>query len=121
MANQDVSGRDVVSNLFESNAAGGTNFSFEGHCAMTNAKEENEVQENVVIMKKGKKRGIEALTDEEVAQRNIERIPVNARKSTSWAVSVWDDWAKERNSVPLEKKEGDDFIVVPEAHLLFTI
>ena len=35
---------DVVSNLFESNAAGGTNFSFEEHCAMTNAEEANEVQ-----------------------------------------------------------------------------
>ena len=33
-----------MSNLFESNAAGGTNFSFEGHCAMTNAEEANEVQ-----------------------------------------------------------------------------
>ena len=45
---------DVVSNLFESSAAGVTNFSFEGHCAMTNADEANEVQENVVIAKKGK-------------------------------------------------------------------
>ena len=48
---------DVVSNLFESNAAGVTNFSFEGHCAMTNADEANEVQEDVVTAKKGKKRG----------------------------------------------------------------
>ena len=46
-----------MSNLFESNAAGVTNFSFEGHCAMTNADEANEVQENVVTAKKGKKRG----------------------------------------------------------------
>ena len=110
-----------MSNLFENNVSGGTNFSFEGHCAMTNAKEANEVQENVVIVKKGKKQGIEAITDEEVAQRNREQIPVNTRKSTSWAVSIWDDWAKERNSVPLEKRENDDFIVVPQAHLLFTI
>ena len=43
---------DVVSNLFESNAAVGTNFSFEGHCAMTNAEEANEVQEKGVIVKK---------------------------------------------------------------------
>ena len=69
-----------MSNLFESNAAGGTNFSFEGHCAMINAEEANDVQENVVIVKKGKKRGIEAITDEEVAQRNRERIPVNTHK-----------------------------------------
>ena len=37
---------DVVSNLFESDAgAGVTNFSFEGHCAMTNADKANEVQD----------------------------------------------------------------------------
>ena len=73
------------------------------HCAMKNAEEANEVQESVVIVKKGKKRGIKAITDEELTQRNRERIPVNTRKSTSWAVSVWK--AKERNSVPLEKRE----------------
>ena len=49
-----------MANLFESNAGGETNFSFEGHCAITNAEIANEVQENVVIVKKGKKRGIEA-------------------------------------------------------------
>ena len=38
---------DVVSNLFERKATGVTNFPFEGHCAMTNADEANEVQENV--------------------------------------------------------------------------
>ena len=55
---------DVVSNLFESNATGVTNFSFEGHCAMTNADEANE---NVVTAKKGKKRGIRAITSFQVA------------------------------------------------------
>ena len=44
-----------MSNLFESNAAGETNFSFEGYCAMTNAQEANDVQENVVNVKKRKK------------------------------------------------------------------
>ena len=44
-----------VSNLFESKVAAVTNFPFEGHCAMTNADEANEVQENVVTAKKGKK------------------------------------------------------------------
>ena len=52
---------DVLSNLFESNAADVTNFSFERHCAMTNVDETNEVQENVVTAKKGKKRGIKAI------------------------------------------------------------
>ena len=41
-------------NLFESNAAGVTNFPVEGHCAMKNADETNEVQENALTAKKGK-------------------------------------------------------------------
>ena len=45
---------DVVSNLLESKVAAVTNFPFEGHCAMTNADEANEVQENAVTAKKGK-------------------------------------------------------------------
>ena len=45
---------DFVSNLFESNVAGVTNFPFEGHCAMKNADKVNEVQENAVTAKKGK-------------------------------------------------------------------
>ena len=35
--------------------------SFEGHCALTNADEANEVQQNVVNAKKGKKRGMKAI------------------------------------------------------------
>ena len=54
---------DVVSNFFESNAAGVTTFSFEGHCAITNADESNEVQENA---KNGKKRGKKAITSFQV-------------------------------------------------------
>ena len=42
------------------------NFPFEGHCAMTNADEANEVQENAVIAKKGKKRSINAITSFQV-------------------------------------------------------
>ena len=53
---------DVVSNLFESNAAGVTSFSFEGHCIITNADEANEVHENVATANKGKKRSIKAIT-----------------------------------------------------------
>ena len=51
-----------VGDLFESSAVGVTNFSFEGHCAMANA-EENDVQENLAMVtaKKGKKRGIKAI------------------------------------------------------------
>ena len=57
---------DVVSNLFESKAAAVTNFPFEGHCAMTNADEANEVQENAVTAKKGKKRSKNAITSFQV-------------------------------------------------------
>ena len=57
-----LDGGDIVSNLFESNAAGVTNFSFEGHCVITNADEANEVQENVVTAMKEKNRGRKAIT-----------------------------------------------------------
>ena len=46
---------DAVSNLFERNAASETNCSFKGGCAMTNADDADEAQENVVTVKKGKK------------------------------------------------------------------
>ena len=46
---------------------------------MTNAVDANEVQGNVVTVKEGKKRVIEAITSEEVAQRNRQRMPVNIR------------------------------------------
>ena len=69
---------------------------------MTNAVDANEVQGNVVTVKEGNKRVIEAITNEEVAQRNRQRMPVNIRKATSQAVFVWDDWVKERNSLPVK-------------------
>ena len=47
-------------------AADVTNFPFEGHRAMTNADEANEVQENAVTTKKGKKRSINAITSIQV-------------------------------------------------------
>ena len=50
----------------KSNATGVTNFPFEGHCAVTNSDGANEVQENVVTAKKGKKRGIKAITSVQV-------------------------------------------------------
>ena len=64
--NQDVQSQldveDALSNVFESNAAVlRISRSFEGHCALTNADEANEVQQNVVTAKKGKKRGIKAI------------------------------------------------------------
>lgn len=79
--------KPLFDTLFESDVAGETNFSFEGHYTMTNTDDANEVQENVETVKKRKKQGIEAMTDEEVAQRNTERISVNTRKATSWTVS----------------------------------
>ena len=47
-------------------AAAVMNFPFEGHCAMTNVDEANEVQENAVTVKKGKKRSINAITSFQV-------------------------------------------------------
>ena len=65
--NQDVQSQldveDALSNVFESNAARPVlriSRSFEGHCALTNADEANEVQ-NVVTAKKGKKPDIKAI------------------------------------------------------------
>ena len=53
---------DAVSTMFESNAPVlRISRSFEGHCALTNADKANEVQQNVVTAKKGKKRGIKAI------------------------------------------------------------
>ena len=37
------------------------------------------------------KRGIEAVTDEELAERNGDHIPPNTKKTTSWAVRVWNE------------------------------
>ena len=39
-----------MSNLFKRDAAVDSNFQFEGHCFMTTAVEENDVQENVVSL-----------------------------------------------------------------------
>ena len=62
--NQDVQSQldveDALSNVFESTVLG-ISRSFEGHCALTNADEANQVQQNVVTAKKGKKRGIKAI------------------------------------------------------------
>ena len=49
---------------------------------MTNADDANEVQENMVTITKGKKRGIEAITDKGVAQRNRQRILANTIKAS---------------------------------------
>ena len=37
---------------------------------------------------KGKKSGIEAVTDKEIAKLNNERIPENTKKATSWLVPL---------------------------------
>ena len=51
-----IENQDVQSQLDVEDAR-----SFEGHCALTNADKANEVQQNVVTAKKGKKRGIKAI------------------------------------------------------------
>ena len=67
------------------------------------------------------RRGIEIVTQGEVEERNRERIPQNTRKSTAWHTRVWDGWALERNSLPLEQRKADDFTVVPEYDTLYTL
>ena len=52
---------DIVSYLFESNAAGVTKFSFEEHCAMTNADEANDGSRKCGNCEGGKKRGIKGI------------------------------------------------------------
>ena len=64
--NQDVQSQldveDTLSNVLKvTRPVLRTSRSFEGHCALTNADEANEVQQNVVTAKKGKKRGIKAI------------------------------------------------------------
>ena len=65
--NQDVQSQldveDALSNVFESKTRPVLRISrsFEGHCALTKADKANEVQQNVVTAKKGKKRGIKAI------------------------------------------------------------
>ena len=61
------------------------------------------------------------MTQGEVEERNRERIPQNTRKSTAWHTRVWDEWALERNSLPLEQRKADDFTVVPEYDTLYTL
>ena len=78
-----------MSYLSESNAAGETTFSFEGHCAMANGVDANEVQGNMVTERKGKSKieGVKAITNE-IAQHNRQQMPINTRKATSWADGI---------------------------------
>ena len=45
----------------------------------------------------GEQRQVVVISDEELRKRNETRIPVNTKASTSWTVSVWAEWANERN------------------------
>ena len=67
------------------------------------------------------KRGIEALIDKELAERNSDRIPPNTKKATSWAVRVWNEWSAERNSLPISSRQEDEFVVAPVAEILHTV
>ena len=65
--------------------------------------------------------GIEIVTQGEFEERNRERIPQNTRTSTARNTRVWDKWALERNSLPLERRKTDDFTVVPEYDTLYKL
>ena len=64
---------------------------------------------------------VDTVTQGEVEERDRERIPQNTRKSTAWHTGVWDEWALERNSLPLEQRKADGFTVVPENDTLYTL
>ena len=40
------------------------------------------------------------LHDKEIQSRNEARIPQNTKRSTTWSTRVWDNWGKERNTLP---------------------
>lgn len=61
-------------------------------------------------------RGITAVTDKEIKTRNYARIPENTKKSTTWGIRVWDEWAQERNLLPVN--DNDAFVVAPESSIL---
>ena len=61
--------------------------SFEGHCALTNGDEANEVQQNVVTAKKGKKRGIKAMY---ITSFQVNNLTCNSK---CWLVLFyWEGW-----------------------------
>ena len=64
-------------------------------------------------------RGITTVTDKEIQARNEGRIPQNTKRATSWSTRVWDDWATERNSLPIN--DSDTFVVAPNSGILKTL
>ena len=46
-------------------------------------------------------REITAVSGKEIQARNEARIPQNTKNETSWSTRVWDDWARERISLPI--------------------
>ena len=120
---------EAVSNLFcfnnnSSSSALPLPFESQGSCGDLEGTVEAEVP--VPTVKKGikpaVKRGIEAVTDEELAERNRDRIPPNTKKGTSLAVRVWNEWSEERNSLPISsRQEAFEFVVAPVAEILHTV
>ena len=119
---------EAVSNLFcfnnnSSSSALRLPVESQGSCGALEGTVEAEVP--VPTVKKGikpaVKRGIEAVTDEELAERNRDRIPPNTKKATSLAVRVWNEWSEERNSLPISSRQEDEIVVVPVAEILHTV
>ena len=81
--------------------------------------ESNDGGQNSEATKRTSKRNIVTVNDEELLVRNSERIPTNTKKTTTWCLSVWDDWATQRNSLP--ENPGDQFCIAPLAEILHTI
>ena len=45
-------------------------------------------------------RGSSTIIEKETQSRNEARIPQNTKRSTTWSTRVWDNWGKERNTLP---------------------
>ena len=69
--------------------------------------------------KEDSRRGITAVSDNEIQARNETRIPQNTKRVTSWSTRVWDDWVTERNSLPIN--DSDTFVVAPNSGILNTL
>ena len=106
---------EVSENNFESSFAGADN---EKAVDSFNSRTED-LLTDLFTEKEDSDRGITTVTDKEIQARNEGRIPQNTKRATSWGIRVWDDWATERNSLPIN--DSDTFVVAPNSGILKTL
>lgn len=71
------------------------------------------IVEEVKCGKPQDKRNISLVTDKQLENFKDTRIPENTKRNTTWAVRVWQDWAKERNA-RVKELGIDDKLVIPD-------